>query len=66
MFVVAMIALFAAVAPAQEAMEDLESQEIVFSEEGECLVYEEGEFAEELVLEDEEIALEDTVVFDEE
>ena len=48
MISIAMIALFAAVSPAQEVIEDVDSQEVC----EEALVYEETELSDEIVFED--------------
>jgi len=73
MFAIAIIALFAAAAPAEEIVEDLESQEVVVSEEFEDSLYDEEEGClEEIALEDLENAayedgiIDDVIAYDEE
>ena len=72
MLAIAMIALFAATAPAEEIIEDLDTQEIVFSEECEDTLYSEEECLEEIAVEDlenaiyEEGDIESEIVFGEE
>ena len=71
MLAMAMIALFAAVMPAQEGFEDLDNQELESAlyedtESEEIVLNDESEYADEIVFEDESEILEDLTPCEEE